>query len=79
MELFAWIIALYIWLFANPLVSVIIYVIPLVIALIRQHNSVVMLIILNVLFGWIFILWIILILWAMFGDNDEKASQSVSP
>lgn len=79
MEVFAWIIAIYIWLFANPLISLIIYIIPLVIALIRQHNSVVMLIILNVLFGWIFILWIILILWAMFGDNQENESPSVSP
>ncbi|MBA3175216.1 superinfection immunity protein [Salmonella enterica] len=79
MEVFAWIIAIYIWLFANPLISLIIYIIPLVIALLRQHNSVVMLIILNVLFGWIFILWIILILWAMFGDNQKNESQSVSP
>ncbi|EDT6761338.1 superinfection immunity protein [Salmonella enterica] len=79
MELFAWIIAIYIWLFANPLISMIIYVIPLVIALIRHHNSVVMLVILNVLFGWIFLLWIILILWAMFGDNENDEPQSVSP
>ncbi|EJK0523142.1 superinfection immunity protein [Salmonella enterica] len=79
MELFAWIIAIYIWLFANPLISMLIYVIPLVIALIRHHNSVVMLVILNVLFGWIFLLWIILILWAMFGDNENDEPQSVSP
>ncbi|ECG5956083.1 superinfection immunity protein [Salmonella enterica subsp. enterica serovar Baguida] len=79
MELFAWIIALYIWLFANPLISMIIYVIPLVIALIRHHNSVVMLVILNILFGWIFLLWIILIMWAMFGDNEKDEPHKVSP
>ncbi|EJX3548560.1 superinfection immunity protein [Salmonella enterica] len=79
MELFAWIIALYIWLFANPLISMIIYVIPLVIALIRHHNSVVMLVILNILFGWIFLLWIILIMWAMFGDNEKDELHKVSP
>ncbi len=67
MELFAWVIALYIWLMANPLISIILYVIPLVIALIRGHKSCAMVVILNILFGWIFLMWIILLLWSALG------------
>lgn len=72
MELFAWIIALYIWLMANPLISIILYVIPLIIALIRGHKSCTMVVILNILFGWIFLMWIILLLWSAFGDKNRK-------
>ena len=72
MELFAWVIALYIWLMANPLISIILYVIPLVIALIRGHKSCAMVVILNILFGWIFLMWIILLLWSALGDKNRK-------
>ncbi|EES3796554.1 TPA: superinfection immunity protein [Escherichia coli] len=76
MEIFTWIVALYIWLMANPLASIILYVIPLIIALMRGHKSCTMVVILNVLFGWIFLMWIILILWAAFGDKKPKDIQS---
>ncbi|CAD5617039.1 superinfection immunity protein [Escherichia coli] len=76
MELFAWVIALYIWLMANPLISIILYVIPLVIALIRGHKSCAMVVILNILFGWIFLMWIILLLWSALGDKKPKEVQS---
>ncbi|HAX5282177.1 TPA: superinfection immunity protein [Escherichia coli] len=76
MEIFAWIVALYIWLMANPLVSIVLYVIPLIIALMRGHKSCTMVVILNILFGWIFLMWIILILWAAFGDKKPKDIQS---
>ncbi len=74
MELFAWVIALYIWLMANPLISIILYVIPLVIALIRGHKSCAMVVILNILFGWIFLMWIILLLWSALGDKKTERS-----
>ncbi|EJF8031341.1 superinfection immunity protein [Escherichia coli] len=76
MEIFAWIVALYIWLMDNPLVSIVLYVIPLIIALMRGHKSCTMVVILNILFGWIFLMWIILILWAAFGDKKPKDIQS---
>ncbi|QJC45298.1 superinfection immunity protein [Escherichia sp. SCLE84] len=76
MELFAWVIALYIWLMANPLISIILYVIPLVIALIRGHKSCAMVVILNILFGWIFLMWIILLLWSALGDKKPQEVQS---
>lgn len=76
MEIFTWIVALYIWLMANPLVSIVLYVIPLIIALMRGHKSCTMVVILNILFGWIFLMWIILILWAAFGDKKPKDIQS---
>ncbi|EEB7838033.1 superinfection immunity protein [Salmonella enterica subsp. enterica] len=76
MEVFAWIVAIYIWLWANPLVSIIIYVIPLIIALIRRHKSATMVVILNILFGWILLLWIILLIWASFGERKPAAPQS---
>lgn len=79
MEIFAWIVALYIWLLANPLISIFIYVIPLVIALIRGHNSAIMIVIINILFGWIFLLWIILLIWAAFGERKPAPVQSDSP
>ncbi|WP_225221298.1 superinfection immunity protein [Escherichia whittamii] len=49
---------------------------PLVIALIRGHKSCTMVVILNILFGWIFLMWIILLLWAAFGDKKPKEIQS---
>lgn len=76
MELFAWIVAIYIWLWANPLVSIVIYVIPLIIALIRRHKSATMVVILNILFGWILLLWIILLIWASFGERKPATPPS---
>ncbi|WP_433961560.1 hypothetical protein [Escherichia coli] len=35
-----------------------------------------MVVILNILFGWIFLMWIILLLWSALGDKKPKEVQS---
>lgn len=73
--LLGWIIAAYIWLFANPIVSLTLYFLPIIIALIRKHKSTGMIVIIGLLFGWIFLLWLILILWAAFGERISLPDQ----
>lgn len=78
-EIFGWITAMYIWLFANPLVAIIIYIIPIIIAAMRKHKNTTMIVILDLFFGWIFLLWLILILWAAFGEKHQQDDEGITP
>jgi hypothetical protein len=64
-----YIISIYIWLLANPIISLILYFLPIVIACIRKHKSTGIIIIIGLLFGWIFLLWLILVLWSLLGES----------
>ncbi|WP_234262244.1 superinfection immunity protein [Klebsiella aerogenes] len=77
-EIFGWITAMYIWLFANPLVAIIIYLIPIIIAAMRKHKNTTMIVILGLFFGWIFLLWLILTLWAAFGEKHPTDNESLA-
>ncbi|MDY3572297.1 superinfection immunity protein, partial [Enterobacter hormaechei] len=74
-EIIGWITGIYIWLFANPLVALILYLLPIIIAAIRLHRNMTIITIISLFFGWIFLLWLILVIWAAFGGQEEVRSQ----
>ncbi|WP_390903013.1 superinfection immunity protein [Serratia quinivorans] len=47
---------------------------PIIIAFIRLHRNLPIIIIISLLFGWIFLLWLILVIWAAFGGQDDIRS-----
>lgn len=79
-DIFGFILSVYLWLYMNPLVGILIYFSPIVIAFIRKHKNTGIITILGLLFGWIFLLWFILIIWAMIGEktSDESEPQKMN-
>ncbi|WP_187433277.1 superinfection immunity protein, partial [Serratia marcescens] len=57
-EIFGFVVAMYVWFVANPLITIVLYFLPIIIAIIRKHKSTGMVVILSLLFGWIFLLWL---------------------
>ena len=78
-EFFGYIVAMYVWLMANPLVSIVLYILPIIIAAIRKHKSTGVIAIIGLLFGWIFLLWIILMIWAAFGEASKTDGEPETP
>lgn len=72
MEFFAFVLVLYVWLLANPVAAIIIYIIPSIIAVVRKSDSRGLLIIINILGGWFFILWIIVFIWSITGKQERS-------
>jgi len=48
----------------------VVYFLPTLIAVIRKHNSVIAIFVLNFLLGWSFIAWVIALVWA-FSENNS--------
>lgn len=72
LEIIAYVFGMYVWLFHNPLVGIVIYLLPIIIAGIRKHKSLGVISIITILFGWIFLLWFILVIWSVFGEQSES-------
>lgn len=72
------IFGIYIWLFHNPIIGIVIYLLPIIIANIRHHKNAGMITIIGILFGWIFLLWFILVIWSAFGEQSESEEQTAS-
>jgi hypothetical protein len=58
-------------LFFVLLLSFLAYLIPTGIAWYRGHRNKVLITVLNVLFGWSLIGWVVCALWAIFGDKRD--------
>jgi hypothetical protein len=74
-EILGWFLGIYIWLFANPIIALALYLLPIIIAFIRLHRNLPIIMIISLLFGWIFLLWLILVIWAAFGGQDDIRRQ----
>lgn len=78
LEIITYVFGIYVWLFHNPLVGIVIYLLPIIIAGIRKHKSLGVISIITILFGWIFLLWFILVIWSVFGQRSESEEQLTS-
>lgn len=58
---------LYMWLLM--IVAIALYFMPSIVAGYRHHNSLFLILVLNILLGWTMLGWIFLIIWAFFGDH----------
>ena len=56
------------WLF----IALVVYFIPLIIANIRRHNSIIAIGILNTVLGWTFLGWLAALLWSLNSDIKEE-------
>jgi hypothetical protein len=54
-----------------PLSLIILYLVPFMIAAGRNHDSMVAILVVNVLFGWTVIGWIAVFFWALFSSVDN--------
>ena len=57
--------------YTGPLVIVLLYFLPIVVAAIRKHNSLLSIIVTNLWLGWTVIGWIIALIWACDTDVEE--------
>jgi hypothetical protein len=71
LEAFAYLFVIVIWIMANPLVGLLIYFLPLIIALIFSKRNAMPIVILNILLGWFTPLWLILFVWGIFGEKKR--------
>lgn len=60
---------LYIWLFHNPIIGIVIYLLPSIIAFIRNTDNFWPQTIIGILLGWITPVWIIVLAWCIFGEK----------
>ena len=60
------------WLLINPLAGIFVYCVPLTLALLLKKENWIAITLLNVFFGWIFPLWIALLLWSMLGVRVKE-------
>ena len=56
--------------FMISFISLVVYFLPTLIAVIRKHNSAIAIFVLNFLLGWSFIAWVIALVWA-FSENNS--------
>lgn len=69
MEFFGYLFVIVVWMMANPIAGIIIYLLPVFFALLLQKRSAFPIIILTILLGWFFPAWIIFLLWSVFGEK----------
>ena len=68
------------WNFGFPMVTmwllmviaVALYFMPTIVAGYRQHNSVFLILMLNIFIGWTMLGWLLLLIWACFGDQHTS-------
>ncbi|MEB8638669.1 superinfection immunity protein [Cronobacter muytjensii] len=78
MEIFALIVVIYAWFSSHLFFTLIIYFLPLIIALLRKHNSAPLLGMLTFIFGWTGLIWFGLLLWSIFGDKVSDVSDGAA-
>ena len=59
------------------IVAVALYFMPTIVAGYRHHNSVFLIFVLNVLFSWTMLGWLLLLIWACFGDQHTSWARPV--
>ena len=76
MELFAYIFAIGVFLVANPIIGLFVYILPLLLAALLRKQNLVAILLFTILFGWFLPIWIALLLWAILGEErDEKETE----
>lgn len=55
--------------------AIALYFLPTIIAGYRQHSSLFVIALLNIFFGWTMLGWLILVIWACFGDQHTSWSR----
>lgn len=63
----------YMWLLM--VIAVALYFMPTIVAGYRHHNSLFLIVVLNILFGWTMLGWLLLLVWACFGDQHSSWSR----
>jgi uncharacterized membrane protein YhaH (DUF805 family) len=64
------------WEIILTLVSLVIYFIPTIVAIIRRARNAVGVVVLNVLGGWTFVGWIIALVWSIIDKQQGNSSNS---
>lgn len=59
------------------IIAVGLYFMPTIVAGYRHHSSVFLILILNVFFGWTMLGWLLLLIWACFGDQYSTWSRPI--
>lgn len=68
LDIIAAIFGIYIWLFHNPIIGIVIYLLPPIISFIRNTKNFWPLTIITILLGWITPVWIVTLVWSIFGE-----------
>lgn len=71
MEFFGYLFVVVIWMMAHPLAGVLVYLLPVIFALILKKQSTLPIVILTILLGWFFPAWILFLLWSVFGETKS--------
>ncbi len=59
---------LYLLIFHNPILGIVIYLIPPIVAFIRNTKNFWPQTIISILLGWVTPVWIVVLVWAIFGE-----------
>jgi hypothetical protein len=60
----------------NPAVGIGLYIVPLVFALLSKKKNALPIVFMNILTGWLLPAWILLFLWAIFGEKATSGTNS---
>lgn len=74
MEVFGYLFLIAIWMIANPLAGIVMYLLPVIFALILRKKNALPIVILTILLGWFFPAWILFFLWSIFGERNNSSS-----
>jgi hypothetical protein len=64
---------IYMWLLM--ILAIALYFMPTIVAGYRHHSSLFLIVVLNILFGWTMLGWLLLLVWACFGDQYSTWSR----
>ena len=64
---------IYMWLLM--IIAIALYFMPTIVAGYRQHSSFFLILVLNILLGWTMLGWLLLLIWASFGDPHSAWSR----
>jgi hypothetical protein len=64
---------IYMWLLM--ILAIALYFMPTIVAGYRHHNSLMLIMVLNILLGWTMLGWLALLIWACFGDQYSTWSR----
>ncbi|HEO9810840.1 TPA: superinfection immunity protein [Klebsiella variicola] len=77
MELLGYLFVIGVFLIANPILGLIVYLIPAILAALLRKTNTFPIIVLDILFGWFLPVWIALLLWSVFGKMREGSNYKV--
>ncbi len=78
MEILSYLIVVTIFFAMNPLIGILFYIIPTLIALIFGKKNTLIIVLFNMIMGWFLPAWILLLLWAIFSEKKHTTEYQVN-